>query len=133
MARSLNRATLIGHLGRDPEIRSFQGGGRVATLAIATGESWKTASGERKERTEWHRVVIHVDGLVEVAERYLKKGAKVYVEGKLETRKWTDKDGRETSTTEIALRPYAGELLMLDARKDQPGSGDEPEDGEAPD
>jgi single-strand DNA-binding protein len=118
MSGSLNKATLIGHLGKDPEIRSFQNGGRVATLSIATSESWKDkTSGERKERTEWHRVSILNDGLVGVVEKYLTKGAKVYIEGAIETRKWTDKAGPEIYTTEIVLRPYSGELLMLDPRK----------------
>jgi single-strand DNA-binding protein len=119
MSGSLNKATLIGHLGKDPEIRTFQNGGRAASLSIATSESWKDkATGERQERTEWHRVSILSEGLIKVAEKYLKKGAKVYLEGKLETRKWTDKDGRDNTTTEIVLRPYSGELLLLDARKD---------------
>jgi single-strand DNA-binding protein len=119
MSGSLNKATLIGHLGKDPEIRSFQNGGRAATLSIATSESWKDkTSGERKERTEWHHVSIVNEGLVGVVEKYLKKGAKVYIEGAIETRKWTDKAGQEKYTTEIVLRPYSGELLMLDSRKD---------------
>lgn len=119
MTGSLNKATLIGHLGKDPEIRSFQNGGRAASFSIATSESWKDKqTGERKERTEWHRISILNDGLVTVAEKYLKKGAKVYVEGQLETRKWTDKEGHEKYSTEIVLRPYAGELIMLDGRKD---------------
>ncbi len=118
MSGSLNKVQLIGNLGKDPEIRSFQNGGRVANLTIATSESWKDkTSGERKERTEWHRVSITNDGLVGVVEKYLKKGAKVYVEGQLETRKWTDKDGVERYTTEIVLRPYSGDLTMLDAKK----------------
>jgi single-strand DNA-binding protein len=119
MSASLNKATLIGHLCKDPEIRTFQNGGRAASLSIATSESWKDkATGERQERTEWHRVSILSEGLIKIAEKYLKKGAKVYVEGKLETRKWADKDGRDNHTTEIVLRPYSGELLLLDARKD---------------
>jgi single-strand DNA-binding protein len=123
MSGSLNKATLIGNLGKDPEIRSFQNGGRAAHLSIATSESWKDKdSGERKERTEWHRVSIMSEGLVTIAEKYLKKGAKLYVEGKLETRKWTDKDGHERLTTEIVLRPYSGELIMLDPRKDELGT-----------
>ena len=106
MAGSLNKATLIGNLGKDPEVRSFQGGGRVANLTVATTESWKDkTSGERKERTEWHRVTIHTDGLVGVAEKYLKKGSKVYIEGKLETRKWTDREGHENYTTEMCSGP----------------------------
>jgi single-strand DNA-binding protein len=119
MSASLNKATLIGNLGKDPEIRSFQNGGRVAHLSIATNEQWKDKdSGERKERTEWHHVAVMSEGLVAVAEKYLKKGAKVYVEGKLESRKWTDKDGHERYTTEIVLRPYRGQLIMLEPRDD---------------
>src|SRR5256885_15637927 len=117
MTMSLNKAEIIGHLGKDPEIRSFQNGGRAAHLTVATSESWRDKpTGERKERTEWHRVSIMNDGLVTVAEKYLKKGAKVYIEGKLETRKWTDKDGQEKYSTEIVLRPYHGELIMLDGK-----------------
>ena len=129
MSGSLNKVQLIGNLGKDPEIRSFQNGGRVANLTIATSESWKDkTSGERKERTEWHRVSITNDGLVGVVEKYLKKGAKVYIEGQLETRKWTDKDGVERYTTEIVLRPYGGDLTMLDAKKgdDAPTLGEPP-------
>lgn len=121
MSGSLNKAVLIGNLGKQPEIRSFQNGGRAANLTIATSESWKDkATGERKERTEWHRVAIMSEGLVTVAEKYLNKGDKVYIEGKLETRKWTDKDGQERYTTEIVLRPYSGELMMLESRRDGP-------------
>jgi len=121
MSGSLNKATLIGNLGKDAEIRNFQNGGRVAHLSIATSESWKDKnSGERKERTEWHQVSIMSDGLVDVAEKYLKKGSKVYVEGRLETRKWTDKEGHERYTTEVVLRPYSGELILIDTRKDEP-------------
>jgi single-strand DNA-binding protein len=119
MSGSLNKVELIGNLGKDPEIRSFQNGGRAAHLTIATSESWKDkTTGERKERTEWHRVSIMSDGLVTVAEKYLKKGAKVYIEGKLETRKWTDKDGQERYSTEVVLRPYSGELIMLDGKSE---------------
>jgi len=122
MSGSLNKATLIGNLGKDPEIRAFQNGGRAASFSIATSESWKDKdSGERKERTEWHRISILSDGLVTIAEKYLKKGSKVYIEGRLETRKWTDKDGHEKYTTEVVLRPYSGELIMLDGRKDELG------------
>ena len=117
MAGSVNKVILVGNLGRDPEIRTMQTGARVANLSLATGESWKDkATGERRERTEWHRVVIFNDGLVNIAERYLKKGSKVYLEGQVETRKWTDQSGVEKYTTEIVLRPYRGELTMLDAR-----------------
>jgi single-strand DNA-binding protein len=121
MSGTLNKVTLIGNLGKDPEIRSFPNGGKVANLTLATSESWKDKeSGERKERTEWHRISITNEGLVGVVEKYLKKGARVYIEGQLETRKWTDKDGQEKYTTEIVLRPYSGELKMLDARRDEP-------------
>lgn len=121
MSVSLNKATLIGNLGKNPEIRTFQNGGRAAHFSIATTESWKDKdSGEREGRTEWHRVTVMSEGLVGVAEKYLKKGARVYVEGRLETRKWTDKDGHERTTTEIVLRPYSGELLMLNSRKGEP-------------
>lgn len=115
MAGSVNKVILVGNLGNDPEIRSFQNGGRVANLSIATSESWKDReSGERKEKTQWHRVVISNEGLIGVCERFLKKGAKVYIEGQLETRKYTDKNGNDAYTTEVVLRPYRGELTMLD-------------------
>lgn len=124
MAGSVNKVILIGNLGRDPEVRSFQNGGRVANLSVATSESWRDkASGERKERTEWHRVVIFNEKLVEVAEKYLKKGSKVYLEGQLETRKWTDQSGQEKYTTEVVLRPFRGELTMLDGRGAGTGAG----------
>jgi single-strand DNA-binding protein len=117
MAGSVNKVILIGNLGRDPEIRSTQDGMRIANLSIATSESWRDkASGERKERTEWHRVVIFNDKLVEIVEKYLKKGAKVYLEGALQTRKWTDNSGQERYTTEVVLQRYRGELTMLDTR-----------------
>ncbi|MDR3424366.1 MAG: single-stranded DNA-binding protein [Alphaproteobacteria bacterium] len=116
MAGSVNKVILIGNLGRDPEIRSFQSGGRVASFSVATSESWKDkATGEKKERTEWHRISVLNDKLVEVVERYIKKGAKVYIEGQLETRKWTDKDGQEKYTTEVVLRPFRGDITMLDS------------------
>lgn len=119
MAGSVNKVILIGNLGRDPEIRTMQNGGRVANLSIATGESWKDKNtGERREKTEWHRVVIFNDALVGIAERYLKKGSKVYLEGQLETRKWTDNNNEEKYTTEVVLRPYRGELTMLDGRSE---------------
>ena len=131
MARTLNKVELIGHLGKDPEIRSFQNGGKAASFTIATSESWKDkASGDRKERTEWHRISILNEGLVTVAEKYLTKGSKVYIEGKLETRKWSDKDGQERYTTEIVLRPYGGELILLDA-KDEPNVTAAPNDQDA--
>lgn len=124
MAGSVNKVILVGNLGRDPEIRSFQNGGRVANFSIATSESWKDkTSGEKKEKTEWHRISILNENLVGIVERYLKKGAKVYVEGQLETRKWTDKDGQEKYTTEVVLRPYRGELTMLDGANSNRSSG----------
>jgi single-strand DNA-binding protein len=117
MAGSVNKVILVGNLGKDPEARTFQSGDKVVNLTLATSESWKDkASGERKERTEWHRVVIYNQGLVNVAENYLKKGSKVYIEGQLETRKWTDKDGNEKYSTEVVLRPFRGELTMLDSK-----------------
>ena len=123
MAGSVNKVILIGNLGRDPEIRSTQDGLRICTLSVATSESWRDkASGERKERTEWHRVVIFNDKLVEIVEKYLKKGAKVYLEGALQTRKWTDNSGQERYTTEVVLQRYRGELTMLDGRSGGGGS-----------
>lgn len=122
MAGSVNKVILVGNLGADPEIRSFQNGGRVANLNLATSESWKDkATGEKKERTQWHRVVIFNEGLVGIAERYLKKGAKVYLEGQLETRKY-EKDGKDVYTTEVVLRPFRGELTMLDKAGGSSGS-----------
>ncbi len=122
MAGSVNKVILVGNLGRDPEIRSTQDGLRIANLSVATSESWRDkASGERKERTEWHRVVVFNERLVEVIEKYLKKGAKVYLEGALQTRKWTDNSGQERYTTEVVLQRYRGELTMLDSRG---GGGD---------
>lgn len=116
MAGSVNKVILVGNLGADPEIRNFQSGDRVVNLSIATSESWKDkATGERKEKTEWHRVVIFNQGLVSVCENYLKKGAKVYIEGQLETRSW-EQDGQKKYATEVVLRPYRGELTMLDTR-----------------
>jgi single-strand DNA-binding protein len=124
MAGSVNKVILVGNLGKDPEIRSFQNGGRVASFSIATSENWKDkTSGERKEKTEWHRVSVTNDALVGVIEKYVKKGSKVYIEGQLETRKWTDKDGNEKYTTEVVLRPYRGELTMLDGKS---GGGSSP-------
>lgn len=119
MAGSVNKVILVGNLGRDPEVRTMQDGGQVAQLSVATSEVWKDkATGERKERTEWHRVVIFNEHLVKVAKDYLKKGSKIYVEGSLQTRKWTDKDGQDKFTTEVVLQRYRGELNMLDAKSD---------------
>jgi len=127
MSGFLNRVQLIGNLGRDPEVRTTQSGGRVVTLSIATTESWKDdRSGERRERTEWHRVVIFNEGLGKIAERFLEKGAKVYLEGKQTTRKWQDQSGADRYSTEIHLTPYNGVLTFLDSRRD--GAG--PSDGE---
>lgn len=124
MAGSVNKVILIGNLGKDPEIRNMQSGGRVCNLSIATSESWKDKnSGERKERTEWHRVVIFNDNLAQIAERYLKKGSKVYLEGQIETRKYTDQSGVEKYTTEVVLRQYRGELTLLDGRDGGGGGG----------
>lgn len=117
MAGSVNKVILIGNLGQDPEVRSFQNGGKIANLRIATSESWKDRNtGERKERTEWHTVAIYSEPLVRVAEQFLKKGSKVYVEGQLETRKWQDQQGNDRYSTEVALRPFSSELHMLDGK-----------------
>jgi single-strand DNA-binding protein len=125
MAGSVNKVILIGNLGQDPEVRTFPNGGKVCNLSLATSETWRDKqTGERKERTEWHRVAIYSEPLVNVAERYLKKGSKIYVEGQLETRKWQDQSGQDRYTTEIALRPYRSELTMLDGRGDGGGGGD---------
>lgn len=117
MAGSVNKVILVGNLGRDPEVRSFPSGGKVCNLRIATSENWRDrATGERKERTEWHSVAIYNENLVKIAEQYLRKGSKVYIEGQLETRKWQDQSGADRYTTEIALRPFRGELTLLDGR-----------------
>ena len=124
MAGSVNKVILIGNLGQDPEIRSFQNGGKIANQRIATSETWKDRNtGERKERTEWHTVAIYSEPLVRVAEQYLKKGSKVYVEGQLETRKWQDQQGNDRYSTEVALRPFRSELTMLDGRGGSGGGG----------
>ena len=116
MAGSVNKVILIGNLGRDPESRSFQNGGKVVELRIATSEQWKDrASGERKEKTEWHTVKVFQEGAANFAERYLRKGSKVYVEGQLETRKWQDQSGAERYSTEVVIRPFAGNLTSLDS------------------
>ena len=127
MAGSVNKVILVGNLGRDPELRSTQDGKRIANLAVATSESWRDRnSGERKERTEWHRVVIFNERLAEIAEKYLKKGAKVYLEGALQTRKWTDQGGQERYSTEVVLQNFRGELTMLDSAGGRGGSGGGP-------
>ena len=123
MAGSVNKVILVGNLGRDPEIRSMQSGEEICQLSVATSDTWRDkASGERKERTEWHRVVIFNENLVKVAKQYLKKGSKIYIEGSLQTRKWTDKDGAEKFTTEVVLQRYRGELTMLDGRGEGGGA-----------
>lgn len=124
MAGSVNKVILVGNLGADPEVRQFQNGGQVCNLSIATSENWKDkTSGERREKTEWHRVAIFSEGLVRVAQSYLKKGSKVYLEGQLETRKWQDQNGQDKYTTEIVLRGYNSNLTMLDGRNDGAGGG----------
>ncbi len=123
MAGSVNKVILVGNLGRDPEIRRMNNGDPVVNLSVATSESWRDkSSGERREKTEWHRVVIFNDNLAKVAENYLKKGSKVYVEGQLQTRKWTDQNGQEKYSTEVVLQRFRGELTMLDGRNEG-GSG----------
>jgi single-strand DNA-binding protein len=122
MAGSVNKVILVGNLGKDPEVRSTQDGSKIVNLTLATSETWNDrASGERKERTEWHRVVIFNDRVADVAERFLKKGAKIYVEGSLQTRKWTDQQGQERYTTEVVIGRFNGQLTMLDTRS---GGGD---------
>jgi len=131
MAGSVNKVTLIGNLGRDPEIRTTQDGTKVANLSVATSENWRDkTSGERREKTEWHRVVVFNDRIVDVIEKYLKKGATIYIEGALQTRKWTDQSGTEKYTTEIVLQKYRGELTMLGGRGGG-GGGDEMADAGA--
>jgi len=132
MAGSVNKVILVGRLGADPDVRAFQNGGRIANLSLATSESWKDKStGERKEKTQWHRIVVKNENLVGICERYLKKGARVYVEGQMETRKYTDKDGAEKYTTEVVLSPFRGEIAMLDG-KDSGGAAAGGGDFEAP-
>lgn len=124
MAGSVNKVIIIGNLGRDPEVRSFQNGGKVCNLRIATSETWKDrTTGERKERTEWHSVAIFSEPLARIAEQYLRKGSKVYIEGQLETRKWQDQSGADRYSTEVVLRPYNSTLTMLDGRGENGGSG----------
>ena len=123
MAGSINKVILVGNLGADPEVKQMNNGKPVCNLSIATSESWKDKqTGERRERTEWHRVVIFNEGLVRIAEQYLRKGSKVYVEGQLQTRKWQDKDGADRYTTEIVLQGYNSSLTMLDSRNSGGGA-----------
>lgn len=115
---SLNRVSLIGRLGKDPEIRTMQNGSRVSSFSLATSESWKDKNtGEKKKKTEWHQIVVFNDGLISVVERFLKKGSRVYLEGSLVTRKWTDQGGQERYTTEVVLKAFRGELILLDSRQ----------------
>lgn len=124
MAGSVNKVILVGNLGRDVEVRSFQNGGKVCNLRIATSEKWKDRNtGERKERTEWHSVAIMSEPVVRIAEQYLRKGSKVYIEGQLETRKWQDQSGQDRYSTEVVLRPYSGTLTLLDSAGVGHGSG----------
>ncbi|WP_255723002.1 single-stranded DNA-binding protein [Thalassobius sp. Cn5-15] len=124
MAGSVNKVILVGNLGRDPEVRSFQNGGKVCNLRIATSENWKDRNtGERRERTEWHSVAIFQEGLVRVAEQYLRKGSKVYIEGQLQTRKWQDQNGQDRYSTEVVLQGFGGTLVMLDGRDGGGGGG----------
>lgn len=124
MAGSVNKVILVGNLGRDPEVRTFQNGGKVCNLRIATSENWKDKNtGERKERTEWHSVAIFSEGLVRVAEQYLRKGSKVYIEGQLQTRKWQDQSGADRYSTEVVLQGFGSTLTMLDGRSEGGGAG----------
>lgn len=132
MAGSVNKVILVGNLGKDPEVRNTQSGSKIVNLTVATSESWSDrASGERKERTEWHRVVIFNERLADVAERFLRKGRKVYLEGALETRKWTDQAGQEKYTTEVVLKNFRGELVLLDSNRGGDEGGDSPYGGES--
>jgi single-strand DNA-binding protein len=129
MAGSVNKVILIGNLGRDPEVRSFPNGGKVVNLRVATSENWRDKqSGERKERTEWHSVAIFNENLGRIAEQYLRKGSKVYLEGQLETRKWQDQSGQDRYSTEVVLRQFRGELTLLDVRSEGGGGADYDQD-----
>ena len=124
MAGSVNKVILVGNLGRDPEVRTFQNGGKVCNLRIATSENWKDRNtGERRERTEWNSVAIFSEPVARIAEQYLRKGSKVYIEGQLETRKWQDQSGQDRYSTEVVLRPYSGQLTLLDGRDGGGGGG----------
>ena len=135
MVGSVNKVILVGNLGRDTEVRSMQNGGKVCNLSVATSERWKDRnSGEQQERTEWHRVVVFDDRLVDVCERFLSKGRKVYLEGELQTRKWTDQSGQDRYSTEVVLRRFRGQLVLLDSRSEGGGGGyDAPSDYGIPD
>jgi single-strand DNA-binding protein len=130
MAGSVNKVILVGNLGRDPEVRTMQSGGRTVSFSVATSETWNDrATGERKEKTQWHRVVIFNEKLGEIAEKYLRKGSKVYLEGQLESRKYTDKDGNERDITEVVIGRFKGELTLLDGRQGGGSGGMEDEGG----
>lgn len=132
MAGSVNKVILVGNLGRDPEVRTMQDGNPVVNLSVATSENWRDRNtGERREKTEWHRVVIFNENLAKVAQNYLKKGSKVYVEGQLQTRKWTDQSGVEKYSTEVVLQRFRGELTMLDGRGEGQGAGGGFNDGQS--
>ena len=126
MAGSVNRVILIGNLGQDPEVRSFQNGGKVVNLRLATSETWKDKNGQRQERTQWHTVAIFNEPLAKIAEQYLRKGSKVYLEGQLETRKWQDQSGADRYSTEVVLRPFTSTLTLLDGK---PAGDDRPQEG----
>lgn len=131
MAGYLNKVMLIGNVGKDPEIRSFQNGGSVANLSLATSESWRDkTTGERKERTQWHRIAVFNEGIVKVIEKYVKKGDKLFIEGQLETRKWTDNSGQEKYAIEVVLRPFHGQLTMLSDNRRRGDGGDSDDHGE---
>ena len=133
MAGSVNKVILLGNLGRDPEVRSFQNGGKVVNLRIATSDTWRDkTTGERKERTEWHSVAIFNENIAKIAEQYRRMGSKVYVEGQLETRKWQDQSGADRYSTEVVLRPYSGSLTLLDGREGGGGGGGDERGGGYP-
>ena len=133
MPGSVNKVILIGNLGKDPEVRSFQNGGKVCNLTVATSEKWRDKnSGDQKERTEWHRVAIFSEGLVRVAEQYLRKGSSVYVEGQLETRKWQDQSGQDKYSTEVVLRGFNSNLTMLDGKSDDQSTSRQAAEGGQP-
>ncbi len=121
MAGSLNKVTLLGNLGRDPEIRTTQNGKKIANFSIATSERWRGSDGQQQERTEWHRIVVFSEGLVGVIERYVKRGSKLYIEGQLQTRKWQDKQGQDRYSTEVVLKNFSSQLIMLDGRSSEGG------------
>ncbi len=124
MAGSVNKVILVGNVGQDPEVRQFQNGGQVCSFSLATSENWKDKNtGERREKTEWHRISVFNEGLIRVIQSYVKKGSKLYIEGQLETRKWQDQNGVDKYSTEIVLRGYGGNLTMLDGRNDNAGGG----------